>query len=247
MKVVFHEAFCSVYTADPAAEPGRMEAIVHALPSDLVFLEPEEATFDQIHLAHTKQHIRRIEEDGLYDIAALAAGAAIQAARTGLHEPAFGLIRPPGHHASADMCWGFCFFNNMAIALLALKSEALIKSAYVLDFDLHYGDGTVNILGEADWVGIYNPAKKDRKAYIQSVEKELASVTADIIGISAGFDNHRQDWGGLLATEDYETMGRMVRRAADKNKGGCFALLEGGYNHNVLGKNAAALLKGLSG
>ncbi|MFW5902078.1 MAG: histone deacetylase family protein [Thermodesulfobacteriota bacterium] len=247
MKVVFDEAFYSVYTADPAAEAGRMEAIVQGLPPDVEFVGPQPASFEELHRAHTKQHIRGVEEDGLYNIAALAAGAAVQTARIGLKEPAFGLIRPPGHHASADACWGFCFFNNMAVALLALKTEGLTQKAFVLDFDLHYGDGTVNILGDADWVRICNPAKNSRKAYIGQVEDALAATDADIIGISAGFDNHEADWGGLLATEDYETMGRMVRQVADKNNGGCFALLEGGYNHAVLGKNAAALLKGLSG
>ena len=67
-----------------------------------------------------------------------------------------------------------------------------------------------------------------------------------MIGVSAGFDNHRQDWGGLLTTEDYADMGRMVRDAARRNGGGCFAVLEGGYNPDVLGRNAVALMQGLS-
>jgi len=246
MKVVFDKAFYSVYTSDPASEAGRMEAIVQALPGDVTLIEPEPADFDQIHRAHAKHHIQAIEEEGHYDIAALAAGAAVKSARIGLDEPAFGLLRPPGHHASAEDAWGFCFFNNMAIALLALKAEGLINRAYVLDIDLHYGDGTVNILGDADWVGIFNPASHQRAAYIQSIEDQLVSVDADIIGISAGFDNHRQDWGGLLRTEDYQRIARMVRQTAAANKGGCFALLEGGYNHSVLGQNVVALLNGLS-
>jgi acetoin utilization deacetylase AcuC-like enzyme len=86
-----------------------------------------------------------VRQEGLYDIAALAAGGAIQAARLGLETPAFGAIRPPGHHASSDSCWGFCYFNNMAVALLTLKDEGLIETATILDFDLHYGDGNVNI------------------------------------------------------------------------------------------------------
>jgi hypothetical protein len=91
-------------------------------------------------------HIEYVRQEGLYDIAALAAGGAIQAARLGLETPTFGAIRPPGHHASRDSCWGFCYFNNMAVALLTLKDEGLIETATILDFDLHYGDGNVNIL-----------------------------------------------------------------------------------------------------
>ena len=67
-----------------------------------------------------------------------------------------------------------------------------------------------------------------------------------MIGISAGFDNHQEDWGGTLATEDYLEMGRMVREAAAKRGAGYFALLEGGYNHDVLGHNTLALIEGLS-
>ncbi|MDZ7830531.1 MAG: histone deacetylase family protein [Desulfobacterales bacterium] len=246
MKVVFDQAFYTVYTSDPAAEPGRIQAIVRALPTDITFVEPKPATYEEINLAHTADHIRIIQEQELYAMAALAAGGGIAAARLGLSEPAFGLIRPPGHHASADAAWGFCFFNNMAIALLALKTEQRIQSAYVLDIDLHYGDGTVNILGDADWVDILNPAKSSRTAYISEIESALASVDADIIGISAGFDNHIDDWGGLLATEDYHTIGRLVRDRAKQNNGGCFALLEGGYNHSVLGQNVTALINGMS-
>jgi acetoin utilization deacetylase AcuC-like enzyme len=44
----------------------------------------------------------------------------------------------------------------------------------------------------------------------------------------------------LLTTDDYTAMGRMVRNAARRNGGGCFAVLEGGYNHDVLGHNALA-------
>jgi acetoin utilization deacetylase AcuC-like enzyme len=67
-----------------------------------------------------------------------------------------------------------------------------------------------------------------------------------LIGISAGFDNHAADWGGLLYTEDYEEIGRRVRAAAERNQGGCFAVLEGGYNHQALAESVLALIRGLS-
>lgn len=246
MKVVFDEYFYRVYTSDPASAPGRIEAIVDDLPSHAEMVQAESAQDDQILLAHTESHLREIKNHGLYDVAALAAGGAIETARIGLKEPAFGLIRPPGHHASADSAWGFCFFNNMAISLLTLKREKLIETALVLDIDLHFGDGTVNILGGSDWVRIYNPAKNSREKYMEEVEGILSGPGVDIIGISAGFDNHMQDWGGLMSTADYYHIGRMAQKAAARAGGGCFALLEGGYNHSVLGKNVSSLINGMA-
>jgi len=246
MKVVFHPDFYKVYTDDPAAASGRMEAILSVVEPHVELVRAEPASEAQIGAVHTAAHIERIRRFGLYDIAALAAGGAVQAATIGLAEPCFAAIRPPGHHASAGSCWGFCFFNNMAVAIEALKQQGQIRSAYILDFDLHFGDGTENILGRKNYVGIHNPGSHDRTAYLAEIEDELGRFPADIIGISAGFDNHRQDWGGLLTTEDYRDMGRMVRSAAKRNGGGCFAILEGGYNYDVLGKNALALIQGLS-
>jgi acetoin utilization deacetylase AcuC-like enzyme len=69
---------------------------------------------------------------------------------------------------------------------------------------------------------------------------------ADTIGISAGFDNHRDDWGGLLGTDDYYDICNWVRKAALNNDGGYCAILEGGYNHHVLGENVLALIQGMS-
>ncbi len=201
---------------------------------------------EDILLAHTPEHIQSVEREGVYEIAALAAGGALLAARIGLTEPCFALIRPPGHHASASSAWGFCYFNNMSIALEKLKAEGKIKKAFILDFDLHFGDGNVNILGGRGYVTILNPSSTDRREYLKSVEDSLARTDADMIAVSAGFDNHEADWGRLLKTEDYTLMGRLVRETARRNKGGCFGILEGGYNHAVLGKNVLAFIEGLS-
>jgi len=246
MKVVFHDDFYQHYTSDPASLEGRMEAIVEVISPDVEFVNAESASGAEIAAAHTESHVKYVRNSGLYPIAALAAGGAIQAARIGLDEPAFGLIRPPGHHASADSAWGFCYFNNMAIALLALQREALIGKALILDIDLHFGDGTVNILGTKDWVKVYNPMERTRGEYVREVGHILSAVDLDIIGLSAGFDHHIDDWGGLLATEDYFAIAALVSQAARACGAGCFAVLEGGYNHEVLGHNVAALIEGLS-
>jgi len=78
-----------------------------------------------------------------YEIARLAAGAAIDAARhawrTG--EPALALVRPPGHHAEPDRVMGFCLFNNIAIAAAALRADGVERVA-IVDIDVHHGNGT---------------------------------------------------------------------------------------------------------
>lgn len=247
MKVIYHDDFRQSYSTDPAAAHGRVEAIVKAISDRVSFINAEPASESDISAVHTESHIALVEREGLYDIAALAAGGAIQAAKIGMNEPCFALIRPPGHHASAGSSWGFCYFNNMAIALEKLKREGLITKAFILDFDLHYGDGTVNILGGKGYVNIYNPSSNDRNEYLRDVERHLTSESFDIIGVSAGFDNHEEDWGGLLSTADYKMIGQMVWDACRKNQCGSFAVLEGGYNHRVLGMNVLAFLEGLDG
>lgn len=247
MKVFYHDDFRQVYVSDPAATPGRIEAILAAIKDEVSFEEPLPAAADDIEAVHSIYHVKYVTRHGLYHIAALAAGGAVEAALAGLSEPSFALVRPPGHHASADSSWGFCYFNNMAIALDRLKRNGRIKNAYLLDFDLHYGDGNVNILQEKGYVTIHNPTSHDRTGYLAEVEEGLAAAKVDIIGVSAGFDNHVNDWGGLLETEDYQTMGRMVWEAAQRMGAGCFGILEGGYNHQVLGRNVRAFLRGLRG
>jgi acetoin utilization deacetylase AcuC-like enzyme len=245
--VFFHEDFYRVYTSDPAAAGGRMEAVIKAIRPKVNLVEADGASEVDIASVHTPEHVAWVRQRGLFDIAALAAGATIQSALTGMTDPSFALVRPPGHHASAGSAWGFCYFNNMAIALSHLKRNGHISTALVLDFDLHFGDGTVNILGDKDWVTILNPEAGQRDRYLAQVRHTLETSKADIIGVSAGFDNHVRDWGGLLATEDYHQMGTMVRLASERQGGGCFGVLEGGYNHDDLGRNVLAFIEGLSG
>ena len=245
MKVVYSEDYNEVYSSDPASAAGRIQAIEISLRGKVTFVEPAPATREDILRVHTPEHVKSVEREGVYEIATLAAGGAILAAQIALTEPCFAVIRPPGHHASAGRAWGFCYFNNMAIALEKLKHEGKIKKAFLLDFDLHDGDGNVNILGGKGYVTILNPTGQNRNEYLKNVEAALAQTDADMIAVSAGFDNHEADWGGLLKTEDYTFMGRLVRETARRNKGGCFGILEGGYNHSVLGKNVLAFVEGL--
>jgi len=247
MKIIFHKNFYSVYTSDPAAAAGRMEAAIKPLKNNFDILEAAPAEPRDIEAVHSASHIAHVRQLGLYNMAALAAGGAVQAAVIGLKEPAFALIRPPGHHASQGSSWGFCYFNNMAVALAHLFRGGQIKTAAVLDFDLHFGDGTVDIFSGNSAVSVGNPDGSNRKTFLREVESFLQDQQVDIIGISAGFDYHEKDWGGLLMTEDYLVMGRMVKERALETGAGYFAILEGGYNHSVLGQNVLALIEGMIG
>ena len=250
MKVIFHPRFYEVYTQDPAAAPGRMEAIVKKMEGEFEFVEPGPASERDLERVHGRQHIQSVKGDPVvYEIGCLAAGGAIMAAETAFEgQPAFGLIRPPGHHASPHSCWGFCYFNNIAIALKKLIGEKKIKSALILDFDLHYGDGTANTFSGSKTVSYFHPEGTDRETFLKGFQRCLQTERQyEIIAVSAGFDRHEEDWGGLLKTEDYFSIGRWVRESSLENcSGRRFGVLEGGYNHSVLGRNVKSFLEGLS-
>jgi acetoin utilization deacetylase AcuC-like enzyme len=144
MKIVFDEKFYNAnYAMDPAASAGRIESIMDVLKknNDFEFISPSPATKEDVLRAHTKRHYDYVRRDPLlYELAILAAGGSILATEEAYQgNPTFAVVRPPGHHASADSCWGFCYLNNISISLLKLYSEKKIKSAFVLDFDLHTG------------------------------------------------------------------------------------------------------------
>ena len=73
-------------------------------------MKPEPATEEDLRLVHGETHINSVKtRRGIYEVAVLAVGGAIKASELAMQgEPAFGLIRPPGHHANRDSSWGFC-------------------------------------------------------------------------------------------------------------------------------------------
>ena len=83
-----------------------------------------------------------------FDVAALAAGAAIRAADFAMQSPAgraFAAVRPPGHHAEATRSMGFCLFNNVAIAARHLQRVHGVGRVAIVDFDVHHGNGTQDV------------------------------------------------------------------------------------------------------
>jgi acetoin utilization deacetylase AcuC-like enzyme len=121
-------------------------------------LEPTPATPEQLARVHSDEHLDRIAATAgkpsmldadtftspeSYDIALLAAGAAVQAAGHAMTtgEPALALVRPPGHHAERDKAMGFCLYNNVAVAAAAALAAGLERVA-IVDIDVHHGNGT---------------------------------------------------------------------------------------------------------
>lgn len=241
MKVIFSPRFYEVYSHEPAAEPGRMEAIVKELRG-YEFLEAKMAEEKDILLVHTKRHFEDVRKDKkVFDLAMLAAGGAIMAGELSFKEPSFALIRPPGHHASPDSAWGFCYFNNIAIAIKKLLVEGKISKAVIVDFDFHFGDGTANVFKSEPRVKYHHMGGRS----IEGIAEFLERHDCDIIAVSAGFDRHVDDWGGLLETDDYREIGKILKEYSERKcEGRRFAVLEGGYNHQVLGKNVSSFLRG---
>src|SRR5262249_58898579 len=83
-----------------------------------------------------------------FEVAQLAAGAALAAVDEAMREEggrAFGLIRPPGHHATISTAMGFCLFNNAAIGARYAQARYGVERVVIIDWDVHHGNGTQDI------------------------------------------------------------------------------------------------------
>jgi len=241
MKIVYSKKFEERYHTNPVENPDRAKIPALELEGS-EFVEPLPASLENVSKVHSKEHIEMVKRKGMLEPALLAAGGASLAAELALAgEPAFALIRPPGHHASRDHAWGMCYFNNMAVAIKRIEDQ--VEKVLIIDIDLHFGDGTVSIFRWDEKVRIVNVGaidmgfeylKLDRSGYIDQVEKALEVHDFDIVAVSAGFDTYVEDWGGLLAIEDYREIGRIIKDwAVKKGRGRRFAILEGGYHPDL--------------
>lgn len=252
MRVIFHEAFRqSSYSEDSydnAAVSGRLDGVMDVLRGGYQIEAPAPASRADLLAGHGEDHVAAVESrPALFAMASLAAGAAILAADLALQgEPAFACLRPPGHHASRNSAWGHCTFSNLALGLLRLRNAGLISSAFVVDFDLHTGDGTIDVLKHWPAAQVFNPWGDSAAQYLQILEEGLAQAPqVDILAVSAGFDAYVHDLGHKFATEDFFSIGRLLQAYAIRlGHQRRFAVLEGGYYLPDLGKNVLAFCRG---
>jgi acetoin utilization deacetylase AcuC-like enzyme len=96
-----------------------------------------------------------VVSSGSWEAALLAAGAAIDACDAvagGRLANAFVCARPPGHHAETGRAIGFCLFNNVAVAARHLQAERGLGRIFIVDWDVHHGNGTQQIFESDDSV-----------------------------------------------------------------------------------------------
>ena len=274
MEFVFSEK-CLDYRAPGHPEnPERVKLMVDFLEKKgAVFVEPKICRERDLKLIHTPGHIEKVKNNSfsdpdcpnyknIYFYARLAAGAAIKAAE----KERFSLMRPPGHHAGADYVKGFCYFNNIALAV-----EKTGRPTLIIDFDGHHGNGTQDIfMGRQDITymslhknifpgtglriqdNCYNhrfQKEPKEKNYLEVMNRFLKKITSERnfeqIAVSAGFDGFARDPLASLGLQSssYYKIGRMI------GKLGCpvFAVLEGGYVAEHMGENVYNFVQGLEG
>lgn len=248
VRVVYHPSFVTNYSTASCECPDRVQSIMASLKYRFPVVEPEPCSDEDILRCHSEGILVSEKLNAhRFTIAKLAAGGAIKTAELALEGyVSFGVIRPPGHHANPDHNWGFCFFNNMGIAVSKLLNEHKINKAVILDIDLHFGDGTDTIFKGNSDVKVLNIQSSNPGDFIAEAKDGLAGIgDVDIIGVSAGFDQYEKDWGSNLSTEDYRELGHIAGTFAGAHaKNRIFAILEGGYYIPDLGTNTLAFIEG---
>lgn len=242
-------------------------------------LDAPKASVYDLELAHTRLHVAamcgldhmmqeelraggdghsQIDTDTVlcphtWNAALRAAGAVLLATdqvMSGALDNAFCAVRPPGHHAERGKAMGFCFFNNVAIGAKYALNRYQLKRVAVVDFDVHHGNGTEDILahdpralmvsffqspfypnsGEVakgeNMVNIPVPAYTKGMDIRELVDMlwlpRLEAFEPEMIFISAGFDAHREDdMGQLMLNEsDFTWITRVVMEVAKRHSNG---------------------------
>jgi len=166
-------------------------------------------------------------------------GAMLCAAR---HALAHGVACAPVsgfHHANYSSGGGYCTFNGLLVAAVRLLAEGQVRRVMILDADVHYGNGTDDIIerlaisGQVDNVTLGRWFKTSAQAqeYLECIERESARFHEyDLVLYQAGADVHIDDpLGGVLTTEQMRVRDETVFRAAKAASVPLAWNLAGGY------------------
>jgi len=207
-----------------------------------------------------------------------SAGVALAAVEHGLQGDrggAFGITRPPGHHALAARAMGFCFLNNVVLA--ARYAQALgCTRVLIVDWDVHHGNGTQALVehdpsirfvsmhqypwypgtGAADERGVGNvfnvprPGGLPRAVYVRDflagVDAALAQWSPDILLVSAAFDSLAGDPLGEFTLEPDDIVQWTEALRERMGTRPVVGVLEGGYRLDLLGAGVVAFVRALS-
>ena len=278
-KIIFSEKCLEYKWPGHIERPERVRKALEFLRGEYEFLEPTPASQEDLLTVHSKEYVDWIKNakagsyfDGdtpapnyIYEYALLSAGSALLASQ----ENGFSFMRPPGHHAGRNgramgaATLGFCYFNNIAIAVKKLE-----KSVLILDIDGHHGNGTQEIFQgnpKVTYVSLHLyptypgtgftshgnclnfplPYSTGNSLYLKTLEKALSQVDitkVEVVAISAGFDAHDGDLASVgLTFEGYREIGRMVGALGKP----VFGVLEGGYIGEYVGKDLRELITGI--
>lgn len=214
-----------IVRAHPVAHLDRLRGMTDRLADDVAAGGPAHAAIDP----DTSLNLHTV------DAALRAAGAAVaatDAVLSGELENAFCAVRPPGHHAESTKAMGFCFFNNVAVAVRHALEVHHLKRVAIVDFDVHHGNGTEDIFAGDDrvlMVGIFqhplypfsgaespaaNMLNLPVPAYTRGMDvreliemmwiPRLEAFKPEMVFVSAGFDAHREDDLGQLGLTDQD-------------------------------------------
>lgn len=213
-------------------------------------IEPTPVTIEELCGAHDPQYVAGILEcrisngfgNKLPEVAKslpYTSGSMLSAARWVLKHGGFACAPCSGfHHAGYDSSGGYCTFNGLVVAAVALKKDGATKVG-ILDFDMHYGDGTVEIIDRLrlDFIEHYTAGKYfDR---VDQAEEFLSKIPAlvesmkdcDVILYQAGADQSVDDpLGGFLTTEQLARRDNIVFETAARLKLPLAYCLAGGYS-----------------
>jgi acetoin utilization deacetylase AcuC-like enzyme len=139
--------------------------------SKLIRVPSREATTREVLTCHNYTEFTKFSEQSNSDMyynkhtknaAYLALGSTIalsERIQSGDLNSGFAIVRPPGHHACSDKVMGFCFFNNVAVTAKLLQKKG--EKVLIVDWDIHHGNGTQNIVENNEGIVYYSIHRYD--------------------------------------------------------------------------------------